>query len=304
MKKLVLVVALLYLSIPSFAQYSIFDTVNFETPQAYVTIPNDSSAGQWQIGKPTKTIFTNALIGTKSIVTDTITPYLPGTKSIFYLTPLDLTTQIVNFTHSMNADSLHAGGYIEISYDYTNWYNLLDTAITNNFYSILGNWGDELFYATGSADITTLFNGKKGFTGNFTSKVYEFSWGFYPVLKAGFSGITMRFVFESDSLANPLDGWMIDDIELQADQLYSVSENLSRSISLYPNPAVDKLSIDIDAEKFKPVSYRITNTTGQLMADEKFTNKVINIATLPAGAYIITLTDAKGNSGAKTFYKQ
>lgn len=319
MKKLLLVLVTL---LPIFSSAQILDAYNFtncdtigfeDTTHVFIEF-DTSSTNIWQIGNPNKAVFTAALGGNKALVTDTLNTYPSSNISSFIFSLKD---QIWNnncsmsngwsliFIHSMNTDSL-SGGYIEYSDDSLNWHNVFD--IMNVGDGVLGIFkvGD---FSTPPVNIEQftpklLFNGELGFSGNFVSDTFYIYQNYFPV-KNTYIKPWIRFTFISDSNSISHDGWMIDQLVFGTyDVVGSVSENLSRNISLYPNPALDKLSVDIDAEKFKPVSYRITNTTGQLMADEKFTNRHINITTLPAGAYIITLTDAKGNSGAKTFYKQ
>jgi len=81
----------------------------------------------------------------------------------------------------------------------------------------------------------------------------------------------------------------------------SVHENLTKSISVYPNPATDKLAIDVDEKTFKPTTYSITNITGQELSKGSLTGHFVDVSIFPQGSYFITLTDAKGNSGVKMF---
>ncbi len=302
MKKLVLVITVML--VKQISAQSVLDSLSFEQPIHDLIIDPDTN-NQWQIGKPTKSVFTNAISGNAAIVTDTLQPYVAGTKSMFvldmikYMTgdTIDWNEHHVSFTHSMNADSLHAGGYIEISQDSINWYNIYDS---QHLSDSLGIWN--MFY---SEEGTDLYNGQRGFTGNFTNQPYYFHYYYYIGKSAWpFSRPYFRFVFESDSLASTGDGWMLDGFGLFIASGGSVNESLSRSIKTYPNPAIDRLAFDIDEKQFKPTAYRITNIVGQQLSQGAFTSKPLDVSNLIPGAYIITLTDAKGNAAAKVFYKQ
>jgi len=318
MKKLVLVFACL---LPTFCFTQIIqggydftncDTIGFEdTTQVFIYV--DTSAGNlWQIGNPNKTVFTAALGGNKALVTDTINTYSQSNTSSFIL---NWTEQLWNgncnapngqsliFIHSMNTNNL-AGGYIEYSDDSVNWFNVFQ----NNSWGALGIVKVKNF-STPPQDVLPftpqlLFNGELGFSGNFDADTFYIFQNYFPVKSLGFNPM-LRFTFISDTLATSLDGWMIDQLVFGGYNVVgSVSESLSRSIKTYPNPAIDKLAFDIDEKQFKPTAYRITNIVGQQLSQGTFTAKPLDVATLLSGAYIITLTDAKGNAAAKVFYKQ
>jgi hypothetical protein len=206
----------------------------------------------------------------------------------------------------MNTDSL-AGGYIEVTIDSTNWFNVFDEGIANGFRHGINtkyNFSNEhqpLYYL----EPDTLFNGQLGFKVNITADtVYLF---FEYILIAQSRDINtprFRFTFISDSLSESKDGWMIDDITMGTYMGWgSVSESLSKSITLYPNPANDKLAFNFDENKFKPTELSITNVLGQQVLKAPF-NRVLDISTLQQGVYYVTITDDKGNSAAKMFYKQ
>lgn len=72
-----------------------------------------------------------------------------------------------------------------------------------------------------------------------------------------------------------------------------------KSLLAYPIPAQDILTLEIDAEKNKTMSYTLTNTKGQKtqngqMQLQKGQNKVtLDVSTLPTGLYILQLQNTK-----------
>lgn len=309
MKKLVLLICLMPF-LATAQDISIYDSLTFEEQPVEGLYLDADTLSQWQVGKPGKTVFTNAINGNTSVVTDTVDTYVPGITSAFSLNILKylgynsggLMWYDVHFVHSMNCDSL-AGGYIEISYDSVRWYNIAkqDSIFQNFGAEMMGYWGDESYDKI-------LPNGETGFSGNFNNKQFNFSFGVMPIKQGNewiaFNPPFLRFTFISDSLSTAADGWMLDGFYLQASAGGSVNETLSRSIKTYPNPVTDRFAFEVDENRFKPVKYNITNMLGQQITGGNINTKYINTDALPAGAYIVTLTDKEGNSGAKLFYKQ
>lgn len=309
MKKFVLLLAAISItSIYSNAQTFYYtDSLNFESQPVTGLVISSDTLNQWQIGQPGKLVFTNALGGTKAIVTDTATTYIPGIKSCFVFDPYYYLTNDTNavpyafytigFEYSVDADSL-AGGYIELSYDSVKWFNIVrQDSIWNNWYM------DS--YANPMPD--TIYNNEPGFTGTGTNQYYQFQFGQMAVVRGGTwptIGPFVRFTFISDSLSIPADGWMLDKFILSASAGGSVNENLASAIDIYPNPATDKIAVDVDIKLFNPTKIQIINIKGQKLLQTVFDSKYIDVSKLPQGAYFLTLTDNKGNSAAKMFYKQ
>lgn len=312
MKKLLLFIALL--PIVAAAQpygwgFENCDTVSFENALPYNLYIDTASSCIWQRGNPNKTVFTGAIVGSSSLVTDTINTYPPGNKSSFIVDLRNDSSEcyqygLMQFIHSVNTDSL-AGGYIEVSIDSTYWINIFNPIEPGFRYGIFkkNNFSPE---PSGLQWVVpdTLFNGELGFNGNYDADTMYMFFE-YIVIKSNQFSPRFRFTFISDSLAQPNDGWLIDNIVFgDYTGFGGVEENLSRSITIYPNPVENRLTFEVDENRFKPVSYTITNVMGQQIASGNITATYINTEVLPAGAYIISLTDKDGNSGAKMFYKQ
>lgn len=286
------------------------DTVSFDNSFPYNLRMDTAASCIWQHGNPSKSVFTSALTVSKCLVTDTVNTYPHSNKSSFIVDLQNDSSHscyqygIMQFIHSVNTDTL-AGCYIEVSIDSSNWINIFNPIEPGFRYGIYkkNNFSPE---PTGLQNIIpdTLFNGELGFKGNYDSDTMYMFFE-YIVIKAYTFSPRFRFTFISDSLSQPNDGWMIDNIVFGSYMGWgSVNENLSHSINIYPNPVEDTFAFEVDEKRFKPVKYTITNVLGQQIASGNITTTYINTDDLPLGAYIITLIDKEGNSGAKLFYKQ
>lgn len=93
------------------------------------------------------------------------------------------------------------------------------------------------------------------------------------------------------------NGALIYQNELTTDCTYTNMEELKSdiSISLFPNPSSDYLTIKTSIE---PIRVVLINQTGEvvLMKTIKFFSEIINISTLPAGIYIVKIYDENQNS--------
>jgi hypothetical protein len=75
----------------------------------------------------------------------------------------------------------------------------------------------------------------------------------------------------------------------------------SASVSLFPNPAIDKIFVDFENNKNATVD--IYNTLGEKMiTNYSSTEKSIDISALASGSYILNLKTDKGNV-SKRFIK-
>ncbi|NJK94681.1 MAG: T9SS type A sorting domain-containing protein [Bacteroidales bacterium] len=64
-------------------------------------------------------------------------------------------------------------------------------------------------------------------------------------------------------------------------------------IKLYPNPAIEKLVFEIDAEESKTYTVAIYNLSGKKLISESFSDKVseVDLQNIKAGTYIVEIND-------------
>ncbi|MBL7828047.1 MAG: T9SS type A sorting domain-containing protein [Saprospiraceae bacterium] len=77
---------------------------------------------------------------------------------------------------------------------------------------------------------------------------------------------------------------------------------------LYPNPTADRLFLRIKSELPSPrITYELRDAAGRLIKQESVADQApteIDVLTLPAGYFLLHLTDAQGRSVTKTFIKK
>jgi hypothetical protein len=78
-------------------------------------------------------------------------------------------------------------------------------------------------------------------------------------------------------------------------------KEISLSLSAYPNPVADYLTLKVESEKFKDVSYRLYDMNGKLLQSQKMTDSQIeiNMKGLAASTYFIKVMVE--NKEVKTF---
>ena len=250
-------------AVPAFSQGNYID--DFDTT---FTIPlriDTSLAGNiWQIGRPQKIIFDSAYSAPNAIVTDTLNPYLVNNRSSFIITVRDsmVLTQWpiafleVQFMHKYDTDTLHDGCYIELSTDGLLWQNII--------YSPYYYLGFNNMYTSND----TIAGGTHAFSG--TSSGWQMI-DFYLApctFPSALDSMMLRFTFQSDSINNNNEGWMIDNISLATNICEGVEEyNSTSQIILSPNPATNE--IRIQSTKFNVDGVEIYDVLGRKAISQK-----------------------------------
>lgn len=238
----------------------------------------------WQVGHPTKTVFTNAHSVPNAIVTDTLNPVPPNDTSIFYLQHLksDIPWCVfaLHFWYQTKGDSTDRG-IIEVSPDsaHSVWINLLTQDTTYNF-----QWWSEKPTLTGS---TVGWKEFDLYLLNAGSTI-----GSYNLADT----ILFRFTYITDNINTLHDGWMIDDIGVD-DWMSGISEIQNDNlISVYPNPTTDHLTIQRNKSSDKQ-SVKIFDYTGQVLSEnQNFAGETIDTRQLNNGVYLLKYSDTKSFS--------
>jgi hypothetical protein len=242
------------------------DTINFEINASRAEIDTSNQSNVWQIGKPSKVVFDSAFSLNKAIVTDTLVQYPMGVNSSFKV-GFVLTGQqpVISFKYKMDSDSGKDGGYVDVSFDNGQNWELL-TAQTNhpgNGGMVGGNFGmyTNSFYDT----VDTLYNGQPGFSGQTNGwKQASIQFPCFAV-KMGFT-FWVRFTFISDSIQTTNDGWMIDDIVIDNTGICSEVDELQNnkiSVSIYPNPISNSSVVTIKNGDIKNAVFEVFDVTGK-----------------------------------------
>ncbi len=290
MKRLLLSIVLPIVCLSSFAQI-LQENINFETPDSLFQIDTSLVGNIWQIGRPSKILFDSAYSATNAVVTDTINYYPTNNLStftikVYYPTfSIAYPTTFIQFRHKYDTDTLHDGGYIEVSYDsLTTWTNI------SNDPNFLGFYYDQVNQSN-----PIISNGNAAFTGRSNSWQYEFFNWCYWLAWPDTTPVYLRFVFSSDSIQNNREGWMIDDIQVWTDWCEGIPELQNNNlISLFPNPTSDELRIN-HTNSISTSSIQVINYSGEVVyIINNFTGETINVRQLPNGIYLLKYSDGKG----------
>jgi hypothetical protein len=296
MKKLLLFFLLLS-TIPSFGQW--YWNVDFDSSWNLNKVYRDTISNpncKWQIGQPSKTVFTSARSVPNAIVTDLSHPVPANDTSTFFLIHHRDTTALfheaftLDFMYQMDGDSTDYG-IIEVSPDEgKTWVNMLTQ---DSIYQL--DWNN-----SSKPTLKGSTNGWKSFHVNMWK--WASSWGTYLAAMTA-DTILFKFTYITDNNATPRDGWMIDDI-LVEDMWEGISEiQKDDLISIYPNPTSDNLQIQRTNDSNKQ-SIQILNNEGKVVYDNpNFTGTSVDTKQLANGIYFLKYSD-KDNFSVKKFVVQ
>lgn len=300
--KNIIAFALLLLNIPIYAQIYPGDGLipvsgcDFDNDCTLVTLDTNLQGNIWRIGEPTKTYFTPAYSVPNAIVTDLHNSYPQGNDSWFdikiNLWDMGLPNPVVTFRHKFDTDSLHDGGFVEISYDKgSTWRNVVfDTSCFFMSYDY-GTPNREWFYS--SSD--TIAGGIPAFSGKsdgwLLSKI-QWLW-FIPVKETNDTpsdSVFLRFHFMSDSVETGKPGWIIDDIMIYNTLVSDIPEWIEngKNISIFPNPATEAINLDLE-DKENLYEVRIYDLAGHCIYNNKYSSEPIPVRAFKSGIYKVTV---------------
>lgn len=281
MKKTLLLVSLFMLPVFVFSQIG-SDTITFEKNSNLVHIDTSQHPNIWQIGRPQKTFMDSAYSKPNAIITDTINRTPAHNTSSFivgYVTDFAPPAgPFIQFMHKYKTDSLHAGGYIEVSTD------------TGKTWTNVGVVRPGLYYGD------TITGGIPAFTGNSLGWRYCLFPLCYVFYNVGSDSALFRFTFKSDSVSTADEGWMIDNITITTTICEGIQEvgKDKGSIQIYPNPASTEVSLiyNFNSANHKAI-LNLYSPLGQLVKSEGISNNAgtitEDVSALPDGIYYYRL---------------
>lgn len=295
LKKILLSISLTLIAATSFGQFGW--GIDFDTPWYLDRIVRDTITNpncSWQVGHPTKTVFTSAHSILNAIVTDTLNPVTANDTSIFYLKHVRDQFQqfhifVLHFWYQMDGDSTDFGA-IEISPDTGHtWINVLTQDTT-----FLMNWQTPKPTLTGSTTGWQSFN--------LSLENWASSWGTFPISMTA-DTILIRFTYITDSSSSPHDGWIIDDFNLE-DWAEGIQETQNDNlISVFPNPTSEELEVRQKTKTDKQ-SIQVFDFIGRLVIENlNFSGQTIDTRQLNNGVYLLKYSDTK-NYSLKKFVVQ
>ncbi len=200
----------------------------------------DTAAGNiWQVGEPGKVIFDTAATFRNVLVTDTVNYYPVNNTSIFSfdIGPTWPANGIlgIQWKQKLDMDKKRDGGKVEFSVDYgVTWQNAFNNPYVYNYFG----------FDPSSQD--TLVTGDYALSG--TDSTWKDIWLCYSLswIATVVDSVKVRFTFVSDSIDNQKEGWMIDNLHAHLTITHPVKEEKKETyINVYPNPAKDKINIEL-----------------------------------------------------------
>ncbi len=287
------------------AGHGLMGSFNFEAPDSAIRF--DTMPGNlWQIGHPNKTIFQSGHSSPGAIVTDTLNSYPINNRSVFEFTIDSINLNFhfgtyIDFWHRWNTDTLHDFGIVEFAVDNdTIWHVMRDTfgMVINGCNYFMLQWYD---YDSLGNPILPYNNYFSGNSPGWIHSYFEWQWAI-PVLlgRVGFcfpDSVRVRFIFQSDSLAENKDGWEIDDLSYGwYDVLGGISnKDFLNQFSISPNPINDVGIITNTSPKiFTDLKMQIMDITGRIIRENKINsgeNIRISHDGISPGLYMVKITE-------------
>jgi hypothetical protein len=285
MKKVALIIIILFNFLIAFTQKSDYCLIDFENSNCnryeiwIDTLSNPYNI--WQIGKPEKSIFQQSYSKPNAIITDREFSYPINDTSSFYIVHfVDSGLAIWNLLHlsfyyKLNTDSLSDYGLIEFSPDNgKSWLNAMEDKVNFRF---LWNSNPKYNSLTGKTDewesIGLFFTN--------LDHVYSFKIG---------DTVLWKFTFISDSIQTSKDGWMLDNIEVSS-VFNSINEEQKSEISIYPNPTSEELYIHYPYFSNFNIEGSIHDILGYELREFKISGieTKLNISDFDSGIYFVKI---------------
>lgn len=273
-----------------FSSYFAFSQINigFETETGNYYSMGRGSDSIWQIVMPTKGRFTSAHSGNFALITDSTNFVAEGKTAImnFNLVNSGCYNFELYFYHKYYTDSLHSGGFVEVSYDEgVTWINVIYDTIQMDTYLYD-------FYELSD----TITGGYPAFSGTCEEwKCSRISLSRHSMCNQHDS-ISYRFVYKTDSVAFPYEGWMVDDVAMNIFRCGKINTSLKNEKPCFEliNEGNKTYSVIPEEECL----IKICSLSGNMVFNKNCKSKeklTINFYDWQSGYYIIT-TISKNSS--------
>lgn len=296
MKKLLLLLLLAphLVSAQWFYDYPFYQFHNFEDTTFSAQIYSDTLSNPnslWQVGEPSKTVFSSAYSANKAILTDTVNAYPINDTSSFIIWheaqsgfSEGYTDAHLNGYYWVNSDSLNDFGKIEFSYDHgASW-----ILISDDTTAYLG-WGGTVQYwpQVWNTSFTGNSNGWQEFHINMSENVLDS----LPINSG--DTVMFKFSFISDGTFDGLDGLMFDNIEVIDWFAFGIDELGTKDLVLYPNPTNDVIYLENNVVNYTTGTVTIINELGQVVLTKLYSDEAliqVDCSKLSKGTYTLMVS--------------
>lgn len=244
----------------------------------------------WQIGVPSKTLFSSASSTPNAIITKTAGVYPKSNVSTFSFvvqtyTWCSICPSALQWNQKLDMEAGKDGGIVEFSTNGISWNN----ALTQNN----GWW----LYGHMPANKDTINGNELCFSG--TDNVWRSMWLCIQGSVANVNdSIWYRFTFKSDTIQTNQEGWVIDNFFQHISVMHPVKENSGPDI-MYIYPNITNGIVNIESRKSSVVdkidNITLTDLSGKVIEDYGPNGKkvVIDLSKHPQGTYLINLRIGK-----------
>ncbi|MCB0778740.1 MAG: hypothetical protein KDC03_04215 [Flavobacteriales bacterium] len=241
-------------------------------------------AGCWQVGTPSKPVFSGAFSPGRALVTDTLLPYPDSSVTCYAEFTLVATApnylgRGIRYMQRRDMDSTTVAS-IEVRYPWGTW----DPFYVGFEQEVVVDGVPHPHDGTG-VHWTGASSGWE--------EVVLLSGCYYVIWDPGNDGaewyadtMHVRFAFTSSGNPDARDGWMIDDLRAGVSPCTGgLEEAADRDLLLVPNPAKDRVELDLSG----PFSWAAWSSDGRSQASGRVTgvDPVLDVSQWPSGSYVL-----------------
>lgn len=243
----------------------------------------------WEIGKPAKTIFKNALTNPNVLITNTNHSYDTSISAnvIFRIAGVGPIWERQNFalrwSQQLDLENNKDFAFVYISVDSgASWANATDYNPNINYN----------FYGFNAENIGTDSSSlQKGFTGS--DSIWRDIWLCLYGDESAVGKIFLKFVFKSDSVQSNHEGWMIDNFQFHPIIIHTVASDLKNKNSFvaFPNITNGVLNVEstFEGEDKKINAIYLYDSFGKLLKEYVGVSKrvTLDLGQYPDGIYFV-----------------
>jgi hypothetical protein len=248
-------------------------------------------AGCWQVGTPSKPVFTSAFSPGKALVTDTLLPYPENTTcyaeyTLIATNPSYLGRHIL-WVQQRDMDSSTTAGWLEFYDPWMLQWHRFSTGLAGDEWYQQGIplWTDSGYVFTGTSSGWETVEA-------YSPCMFVF---WQPGTRTYEQYLHVRFAFQAGGNPDDRDGWMIDNVRAVVEVCFGgIEEEPSGELQVSPNPASEQVTISTTSMIGGPLHVELVGTDGRISLSRALDDdRVVDVRSQPEGLYLIRLNDGK-----------